>query len=951
MPVTRTQLEQFSDDVTEFHHFITGDEDASVSVNGITIPSLRKIISTIFDPIVYPDTSALNSALASLGKGQFVFDSSNSNLSMVYDNSGANSLVVIFSQENLISAFQNQAEENSSNGDAAKIFVNFILDSSVSVSGVYSDMSVGVESVELLEYYAVPQKNGSGCYIFQKVEGGSNYIEVAYFNAQDFLSQENILREQLADAPENLAGFWTSVASRKYDGRVLINLLGDVPPTLNTIPRAWGAFNDQTGSTSPDVVLFDGNVTDALGNQQSSLLTFDNANDVFAVADAGVYSDGNLRIVASLKSNTGDTDYRIGGGTVNSGEIDITGAWAEYVHEFDYVSTNGTIGIRGSNTSAGQSGSVNLGRLGVYDGFGGLTLPTAQEELTAQLALHAKPSGSKSGKLKFDDTIGLITTDQAGLKIPLTLHSYTPESFTIGVSIRCDSIDEGTGVIQNALAFAYTSNAELHATDAQIAVSSRNDQSGGRAYFTGESGASLKVSQTKMVGNGWHNLTYSQRNDGKTFATIDGVEIELGTEPALEPVKDLIVGAYNRVIDGDIHNNNFEGAIDFIYFSNGSLTSGEILRMNKISDQAILRAGAYINRNFFFVMGGDSISDGGEWTSILAGWDSLRPKFNGTIEAVGGTDLENWNAGTRFENIQSMLSQAASGFDNPVFLMHLGNEGTTGGINGWLNSDGTYSHTREFTLNGETTTWREQVSLFVQNLKRVHPSVRVVCMGIIANGSNGDLYSESSINYDIARRACMSDIKENLSYFGFDAVIDTGLGTEVLNGINESDLAPEIEPGGSRMGNYRQAAACRSYSRNLTSAVTLSATNGSSFTATSDPGTFSWQDVYRRLAVSDTESAEIIAVNADGSEATLSTDGFVPNQDSSETDAFIASHTIAYNGFMSLNYTSGLTVKNALGPFLTDGLHPHQSGAYMIAQFIAGPGIQRLMDGLITDSL
>lgn len=843
--------------------------------------------------------------------------------------------------------------------EAAKARVAMIIDPSVEVAFVASTRQGGLDATVAGEHFAIVQLGGTGCYIYHNIDGTSaEFVECCHYGDYQSAKVEALARELMKDAPPAVRFFLNAEAGRRFDDMFMPSVLpGAVDPTLSLNPFPIGSFAEKAGSPGAVIDYPAAGIVDSSGGDRAGTATFNHDNDIHAMFDS--LPAGDYKIVAWLKHVSGDFDYRLGS-LASHADITVTGSWALYTADVAHTGS-GELGVIGGDSSSGQSSVVAYHLIAVYDArYCGDVFPTVEEELAAMQSGHGMPAGSFPGAIDFRQGRGAWMEGQKPIVIPLGPdYETTDGGFTMGITVDLDAVPSAGGPA-SALSFFYESSAMARNSDGQIGISSRDD-SFGCPYFTDAAGTGIAKARTYTPRKGSVTIFYRQKAGGGAGGWVNGREVAVSSNDSdlgLDAIRAFIAGAYNGTLDGDHTANALAAGINSVWFADEALSDAEMIDMDRAMLRIAKEGGAKIDRFNSVRVRGDSLFDGGEAPNILSGFPELRMDMSNN--SLGGSDLNSWDS-TYLPDEQRFLWQASQTFDNNFLWFHPGNAGQGSNTYDWSGDGIAFSHTYEFTYQGEVTTYRQKLIDYIRALKRADPSYKPVFFTpppiAQASGMNGLAWSEASLNRELARLAFIDDVVENMDEFGFVAVVHMGRGTKRLTGYDPVTFVPTFVDevaGGSIMGDYASAAAAASHNRPIAAAVTLSAVSGSSFTATAPAGTFTYQDVARKIT-GDGGNARIESINADGSEATLSTDGFVPTARANEPASFIDDFTILRSAFGGTSYSSGqLSVEadtgNPLagggtgGYWLGDTLHHDRPGARLQAE-TSSPEIEAIHSG------
>lgn len=804
---------------------------------------------------------------------------------------------------------------------------------------VYATVALGLAATSEGGTFEVSQAEGYGVYEYTVVGGAARFDSVALISAEVAALRA---AEAAVTAPITglLVSGWGSNA-HEWDGRVVPNEVAATPPTLNILPDPFNPADEDGGST-PARSINDSGITDPDGGQNALKITATAQNQqlgfINVTDDVLPTTDYVVRAQTILVS--GGAAFRIGGVSANKADFTATGAWEQQVVALTGFANSVALGV--SSAPGNSTGVLGVYNAQIFDTLLSGTVYPAPAAEKAALKWHAKRPAAYRQSLTFDAFRALDhTTETDGVILGghPTLQTLAA-GFAMGVWVKATA--EPTSVYGNALSFDFhTSNATV--TSGQVGIVGTFDAASphryGRMYANPNvSFLTLKTGHY-LVGEGWQHLAVS--NDaGVTTFYINGVPILEQSVPswAAPTFARLILGNYNGIPRRRKVAQIFTGYLQGWWFIDRPVTQAEMIQQDQHGRERIEALGDEIGeRKVLWLAGTDSnTAFQPSYFWHLCQDRTLSPRMHAMCEAAGGTDIADWWARRAFA-----LRQAQAGIDagylRIVFLLAPGaNE-----IIDWVQGD--YDGLEHASPPGGRDEWMVDFATYIAEFKALGSKVKAAVLTMLPRATTlGVVYSAEDLGSEQVRQAHNDDLRDNFADYGIDYLIDAGLGTERIDASGV--VTAELLSGGTIMGNYRSAAGCVTNSRQPAATITFSALSGASFTGTTPAGTFTSQDVGRKIT-GIAGSADIIDVNGDGSVATLSTTGYAPTPYPAEPAGSVTRDTIARVAFGSLSYNSTeWSVVNAVSYYGIDGIHYSEPGGRLVCDVVASSKIGLIQD-------
>lgn len=839
---------------------------------------------------------------------------------------------------------------------ASAASANTVVAEALTVTRTYATLAAGEVAVTTAgQRFYVKQATGYvGLYEFERTSTGSRFMRM--LNNDTAQGQRRALIGTLA-AP--VAGVTTALwgaDARDWDGRVVPNRLSVTLPTINLLPDPFNPL-DEVGTT-PAREANTAATVDSLGGNNALQITATAQNQqlTFSRSTYPALPSDTYRMRIEHKTISGGTGWRLGGTSASNASITAGGSWA--VTENVLSSYTGTIDIGISSATGNADGVVAVGNAAVYDPLAGESaqLPTAAQELAAQSAGHMKRSAlSHAGAISIA-VDGCINVD--GANLGSFLMTFNPsgialtQGFTFGGWFDCTEMPSASqGMAMGFDAHAGLTNGANGATHGQIGLYGTSGLTAANAYRPGKLYANPTLSSLAntpapmhyLVGQGlkFIAMSVSPNGDGTTATQrlyVNGVPVimtrTLSWTVASAPVMArMLIGAWNN--SGERRKTAFpwKGKANGLFFAPRALSQPEMHQMDRyLIANLRLDGGVPAPRKACFIVNGDSVSGNAEtyaWKlSDNSNFGAERLDIFNT--AVGGSDIGAALAEPRKSDFHAMVSAAvAAGYEKVVVLGRWAtNEIPTGDPYSWI--------------SGFYTTWRDSYYRpFITETKALGPGVVQWWHFTACPGINGPTTEATAWTYTQLFQTFNEDWRANFATYGADRLIDTGLGTEKMTG--PGTFTAETTAGGRIMANWKCVNASRatpyvgSNNRSPAATITLSAASGSAITATATAGTFLYHDLFRKIVAGTGGYGRIVAINGDGSVATLNTTDAVPTAWANQLALVTERDTVARGGgFSATSFTSGnWSIQNCPEEWNSDGIHPEHAGGRNEADFVA----------------
>lgn len=797
----------------------------------------------------------------------------------------------------------------------------------------YATLAQGEAAEVAGAYFLVMQSTGNGAYLYERTLTGSIYkgVQLAGPNASVYSAARSAVSSITSAVAGMKVHLWGTNAW-EWDGRVVPNEATNVLPTLNLLPDPFNPKNESGGAT-PALEMNTTSTLDPLGGTNAEKLTITAQNQQLRVYTTGVSIPvNNYRLRMQVKSISGGTGFRLG--TTSGATVTTTGSWVQ--HETALTSFSGVAAVGISSATGNSSAEIAVANAQMLDQFAGESLPTLEQELASQNAGHLKMPMAFVGSSPIDANGSIVINGTTGGHVIHTnVNNPTVSSYTLGVWLETAM---PSGSYGSAVSFDYHSIAggatnlygQIGIYGAAASVAGRP----GRLYVNPNLSTSVSAISQHFENQGKHHITVTVSN-GSVMAYVNTVPIWLGSLAgwSAPKVARLLLGAYNNTSPRRKTLNALPAGskVQGVYYYEGTaLTQEQVIQMDAHGRERLRLTGDSPGLRKMLNIGcGDSLTAFGEsyWWHLGEN-TQLSPRLHGHLEAVGGTRLADFMESPRYTRLcQRIDAGVASGYDE-VWLYVL-----AGANDAPYWNDTTDIPNKKYSF----ADWKPAFLTYIAGLKARSPKVKVAILTMIPLPTGG-------LTTEVYRNTWNNDVRTNWASMGFDAMIDTGLGTEKVDGFGV--VTAEPIPNGTLMGNWRASQGAITHTRSPGTSLTLSALSASSFTATATAGTFSSADVYRRIT-GGTGSARITAVDATGSIATLTTATFAPTAWVGEAAATLTRDTVTYSAFDSLSFVSGAwAVRNDASFYQLDGIHPTYAGGRILSDNKVAPMTQVILDGL-----
>lgn len=737
--------------------------------------------------------------------------------------------------------------------------------------------------------------------------------------------------------------------SLEWDGRVIVNRLGAVPPTLNAAPLPFN-FLDEVGTTparEPNTTA----VLDPLGGNNALKLTH-TAQAQFATTYRSSYGatsyTTDLRSRIKTQNISGGNQYRQGLASVSTGQLVTApaGAWDATPWETTLAAYAGAADTGFGSATGNTTGVVAVFNYQLYDPLAGesASLPTDAQELAAAKSGHMKRGLSLPNSFVIDPLTGIITFDgaQGSAILSLDVNGVTLENgYTFGCMMEPTQEMPGTTgeMVMGFDRHTAMTNGASGVTHGQIGLY----QNASSAYRIGKpfvnptiSGLAGAPTVTRyMLNQGMLFYAHSVTPNGNgTTATqrvfIDevphimtaGLAWNTSTPPKATRIQ---VGAWNNTDEQHKVANPFVGRFGGFFFVPRPLSQDEIHQIGLRMCQKLRMDGAReAERRAWFMFNGDSLTAfSPSWAWHLSDHRGLSPRLFAHVVALGGTDIGGaWTDARRLRDLDLIKAAARAGFAAVAPVCRwLTNEVIGSDPWSWINNGRTHIPWRDDWVKPLMDQYRDAGATYIFG---------VTGPPRLGLGATND----DELANDLMVQAANDDMRNNPELFGWDETIDIGLATERMTSWGV--FAPEAKPGGDFMFDWRCANASRSGGTRdaiphaVTGTLHLSAANGNGVAAeASDAGTFLWHDRYRRITHtgSGTAYGRIMSI-IDDRHAVIDFNDVTPTAWPGEPALVTTRDKIVRGGgFTTVDLAAGTwAIVSCQEEWQTDGIHQAEHG-------------------------
>lgn len=840
-------------------------------------------------------------------------------------------------------------------GEAAATAAEAAAEVAQAAANLRDTLAQGEGATTTGQYFAVKQVFGKGAYLYKRTATGSQFLEVAAVGARaQQIATERVIKNTLAPPVAGLTTHLWGQGAWEWDNRLVPNEVATVLPTLNWLPDPFNPL-DEDGGTTPARTINTGATTDPLGGSNALQLDFTAANQQFAynVTTNGAVPATDVRVRLFTKLLSGGSAFKLG--TTSGLSITPGAAWDASALETIVTGYTNAAAIGVSTATGNTTASLAVAGAAIFDPLAGesASLPTLATTKAAQNAGHMKASLANPGALPLtsDGAIALDGTTTHTPMIYLDASHTVQTKYSFGGAFKCSAMP--TGDYGSALAFDKSfSTPGSDNTHGQIGVYGATDSVAGRpGRLYVNPGLSLSTNTTNRYypGEGYHTVIVTVDN-GDTTIYLDGVPAKLGVigswvAPAISR---MIAGAYNSTRPRVKTVNPYVGEANGLFYAAAkALTQAEVTAQDKhIRARLRLYGQAIGARKVLQIGDGDSLTSfSPSWWWHLGECSQLAPRLHGHLTAVGGTKLRStagtqdsdWSSAAHLAILYAKIDAAAAAGYDEIWISYCP-MGANDSVDMWKVAGNSYLG------------WKTEMIAHFATLKARSSKVRILGGTMLPRLDN----TADDLPREQQRMLLNDDLRANYAAWGIDRLVDTGLGTERVS--LTSVVTAETIPGGTAMGNFREAQGAFTSTRNPAATLSLSALSGASFTATAPAGTFTSADVYRVIVAGGGEAKITNFSTAGGTDTvTLSTTSYVPPAWPSEPAAITARDTITRAAFGALSYASGAwTVRQdavtTTRLYQTDGLHPGYPGGRMLAE-IVWPHTKAIQDPLLGAAL
>lgn len=779
---------------------------------------------------------------------------------------------------------------------------------------LFTTLALGQAATAQGEIFRVVMTGNFGAYEYQRTSTGSVLRRTVLIGDKALTAALNAmygLPVLPADVPGALGEWWGQDGWR-WDGRVVPNRQAAAEPLLMLLTQPWNP-EDELGST-PARQTDTPDTTDHLGGNNALRLTFTaQAQELTVYRSTQAAPSETYRLRAWIKHLSGGTALRLGRATTGF-LLTATSTWTEFATTFDGAND---IGV--STNTGNTNGVVAIGGLSAYDVDAGETLPTAAQELVDQNAGHMRAAFARRGSIVIDSNGGINLDGAARGGIVATVGGVSGRTFTnmtMGCFVNVPAVPGGT--YGNLMSVDWNTSSVTN-TKGQLGLHGTGALAGreGRIYPQPRLGSSTTSILQRVAGQGWQHLAITIAAGGITTLYVNGVPIALGTDAAWGTplIRRFIFGAYNGTANVHETANPIVGKVQGAYVYDRVLTGAEIIVKDRRGVALLRSLGETVTRKALWLSDGDSLAfNTTQWTYPLAENNAIVPSVHLHNMAEGGTPLAgNVNAWSDTRRKTVMLAKVAAGLQTyqEVWISFIGDIESTWGTPGvWQ-------------------TWRTNMKAYIDEIKASAGANASRIKVAIALFLPRPGLSPSDEAIEVVRMAANDDLRTNPSLWGADRVMLHGLGTERVNADGTVATA-ETVPGGTHCGNWRASQAAIRSLKAGSGTLTLSATSGSSFTATAGVGFFVSGHVGQHILALPTGMARIVSINGDGSVATLTTDGNTNTHVAFSATSYTAANwsvtrARSPNAAITLSATSGasFTATAAAGTFNFRDVYRH----------------------------
>lgn len=620
--------------------------------------------------------------------------------------------------------------------------------------------------------FAVEAANGPGVYYFRRSGSGFVFLNMGLIGvrgqkiatARGVSRSLQVVRAMPAQFTLNAWGLF----SQEWDGRAFINTAGTgltVPPTLNLLPDPFTP-QDEEGNATPARVSPDPTIVDPAGGFNATRLTYSAALQplvLFRAADDDL-PVGDYRPQSSFITVSGATPaYRIGATNTagNYNAFTATGAWVSQnftITGYDNSTKNFDISI--TSGTGNLDGVVGVYAVALYDVYAGVTLPTPAQELAANLSVHGKKAAAYPNSIKFSATDYSIdvTTPFDGLLFnfgPQPIVLSGANGMTFGGWINCTALPTTT--------YGAGLGVDYHDATVNSAIGMMGVAPTGLPYCIPNYSTMTGKATFNFLGAGMNSFFVTIKN-GENVPYLNGVPVFRATAVwGGYNIQRLIALAYNGLNKRRKVTNLLRGYFDGAAFAPIALTGADITKADAHGrDMLRLSGGGAAPRKICAIGIGDSMTAFTESYFWATGADATIPgRVHGFVEAVGGSNVDNWIARAAFLDEQIAAADRAGYEEIWLFALVGANE-----IDYW----------KDHPVGGnyDFNWWLANKYLpYINARKAVSSKVKVLGLPMCPrSGYGGAPYTAASLAAEACRNAWNAFLVATPAAAGANAVID-----------------------------------------------------------------------------------------------------------------------------------------------------------------------------------
>ncbi len=627
---------------------------------------------------------------------------------------------------------------------------------------VWPTIAAGIAGVADAVRFAVEQVYGKGVYLYRRNGANADYLGVGLYGPEgqkiSTIRAMRRLPSLVTPMPAEFTVNLWGVNAQEWDGRLLFNERAAAAPTLNLL---WNPFSpvDEEGNATPAAITSDPGIVDADGGNNAIRLTSTGQIQQYAIwraADDDLPLD-DYRIRAGWITVSGSTAWRIGGNNValSYTAFAATGAWvtqaSPVITAYDNATKNFDINV--------SSGTGNTdGVAGVYciqfnDPLAGNTLPTTATELAA-IAGHGKRVTAYKGGIPFSSTYAIdhrTMIDAIMVQLQAALVSYSEATIGIWMSpTAAPATTYGCGI---SWKYRQAGSGSEHGL-----VGVMNT---GAPYINPTLSAMSGKGAMNLIGQGFTSFFFTVKN-GELIPYINGIKLykDTGSWTTFD-ARALVIGAYNGVAKR-VLTNKFVGFLDGAAFAPVALSAAKIMQADKHGRETLALCGSMAGLRKAAAFGlCDSMTMNDEsYFWAMCRDTSITPHLYGWIDAVGGTNLANWETRKPFL-LEQIAALDESGYEEGWGFAFAGaNEWTR-----WRDdmAGGPYSY----------LPWKADYLDYLADLRAGSPKMKIIGLPMAPRaGAGGEPYSVNSLQVERERNAWNADLVANHAAMGIDFVID-----------------------------------------------------------------------------------------------------------------------------------------------------------------------------------